>query len=64
MSLDSIGRRNTGLELGWEAAPELWGPPSDETLVSVAAKCRHAPECTIVITPRPKPKPDGVVQPP
>lgn len=40
--------------LGWEADPELWGPPSDETLVSVAAKCQHAPECTI----RPMPKPD------
>ncbi|KUM98192.1 hypothetical protein AQI88_04210 [Streptomyces cellostaticus] len=44
-------------ELGWEADPELWGPPTDETLVSVAANCQHAPECTIVITP--KPKPDG-----
>ncbi|WP_369386211.1 hypothetical protein AB5J72_00155 [Streptomyces sp. CG1] len=31
-------------ELGWEADPELWGPPSDETLVSVAAQCQHAPE--------------------
>ncbi|NEY32039.1 hypothetical protein GTU99_07500 [Streptomyces sp. PRKS01-65] len=42
-------------ELGWEADPELWGPPSEETLASVAAKCQHAPECTIVITPKPKP---------
>ena len=41
-------------KLGWEADPELWGPPSDETLVSVAAKCQHAPDCTIVITPKPK----------
>ncbi|MFD4571372.1 glycine-rich domain-containing protein [Streptomyces sp. NPDC058417] len=41
--------------LGWEADPELWGPPSDETLVSVAAKCQHAPECTI--RPMPKPEP-------
>ncbi|TXJ73308.1 hypothetical protein E2C11_29595 [Streptomyces lavendulae] len=40
--------------LGWEADPELWGPPADETLVSVAAKCQHAPECTI----RPMPKPE------
>ena len=50
--------RETIAALGWEADPELWGPPSDETLVSVAAQCQHAPECTIVITPRPKP---GVV---
>ncbi len=42
-------------ELGWEADQELWGPPSDETLASVAAKCQHAPDCTIIITPRPKP---------
>jgi hypothetical protein len=46
--------RETIAELGWEADPELWGPPSDETLVSVAAKCQHAPECTI----RPMPKPE------
>ncbi|WP_314223515.1 glycine-rich domain-containing protein [Streptomyces zaehneri] len=46
-------------ELGWEADPQLWGPPSDETLGSVAAKCQHTPNCTIVITP--KPKPGGVV---
>lgn len=42
-------------ELGWTADAELWGPPSDETLVSVAAKCQHAPECTI--RPMPKPEP-------
>ncbi|MEU9264570.1 hypothetical protein AB0E04_03825 [Streptomyces sp. NPDC048251] len=46
-------------ELGWEADPQLWGPPSDETLVSVAAKCQHSGDCTIVVTP--KPKPGGVV---
>ena len=46
--------RETIASLGWEADPELWGPPSDETLVSVAAKCQHAPDCTIVITPKPK----------
>ncbi|MYU04385.1 hypothetical protein GTY81_10895 [Streptomyces sp. SID8366] len=40
--------------LGWVADPELWGPPSGETLVSVAAKCQHAPECTI----KPMPKPE------
>jgi hypothetical protein len=42
-------------ELGWEADPELWGPPSDETLVSVAATCQHAPECTIRPMPTPQP---------
>ncbi|MEH0587413.1 hypothetical protein QA942_26335 [Streptomyces sp. B21-106] len=46
-------------ELGWEADPQLWGPPTGETLVAVAAKCQHSPDCTIVITP--KPKPGGVV---
>lgn len=40
--------------LGYTVDPQLWGPPSDETLVSVAAKCQHAPDCTIVITPKPK----------
>ncbi|MFC7817537.1 glycine-rich domain-containing protein [Streptomyces sp. NPDC057367] len=48
--------RETIAALGWGADPELWGPPSDETLVSVAAKCQHAPDCTIVIIPKPKPK--------
>ena len=47
--------RETIAALGWEADAELWGPPSDETLVSVAAKCQHAPECTI--RPMPKPEP-------
>ncbi|WP_137235152.1 hypothetical protein [Streptomyces sp. BPSDS2] len=42
--------------LGYVADAQLWGEPSDETLVSVAAKCQHAPECTIVIIPKPKPK--------
>jgi hypothetical protein len=46
-------------ELGWEADPQLWGPPSEETLVSVAAKCQHSGDCTIVV--QPKPKPGGVV---
>ncbi|MGV9427470.1 glycine-rich domain-containing protein [Streptomyces sp. NPDC003656] len=41
-------------ELGWTADEELWGPPSDETLVSVAAKCQHSPDCAI----RPMPKPE------
>ncbi|MEV5363273.1 hypothetical protein AB0L12_10945 [Streptomyces cellulosae] len=39
--------RETIASLGWTLDPELWGPPSDETLVSVAANCQHAPECTI-----------------
>ncbi|WP_425832013.1 glycine-rich domain-containing protein [Streptomyces fractus] len=42
-------------ELGWRADPELWGPPSDEILASVAAKCQHAPECTIRPMPYPQP---------
>ncbi|MEU3695548.1 hypothetical protein AB0E75_07940 [Streptomyces griseoviridis] len=41
--------------LGWVADPELWGPPSDETPVSVAAQCQHAPECTIRPMPQPEP---------
>ncbi|MFD8233978.1 glycine-rich domain-containing protein [Streptomyces sp. NPDC059696] len=49
--------RETIAALGWVADPELWGPPSDDTLVSVAAKCQHAPDCTIVVQPKPKPKP-------
>lgn len=49
--------RTRGLigKLGYVPDPELWGPPTDELLVSVAAKCQHAPDCTIVITPKPKP---------
>ncbi|MFD3754845.1 glycine-rich domain-containing protein [Streptomyces cyaneofuscatus] len=35
---------------------ELWGEPSDEALVSVAARCQHAPDCSIVTIPKPKPK--------
>ncbi|PCG83322.1 hypothetical protein CIB93_25235 [Streptomyces sp. WZ.A104] len=46
--------RETITSLGYEADPELWGPPSDGTLVSVAAQCQHAPDCTIVIVPKPK----------
>ncbi|WP_251146130.1 hypothetical protein [Streptomyces sp. McG3] len=41
-------------DLGYVADAELWGPPSDETLASVAAKCQHAPDCTIIIVPKPK----------
>ncbi|MFE5243182.1 MULTISPECIES: glycine-rich domain-containing protein [unclassified Streptomyces] len=48
--------RETIAALGYTADPELWGPPSDETLVFVAAQCQHAPDCTIVITPKPKPR--------
>ncbi|MFD3607751.1 glycine-rich domain-containing protein [Streptomyces atroolivaceus] len=47
--------RETIAALGYPLDDELWGPPSDETLASVAAKCQHAPDCTIVITPKPKP---------
>lgn len=41
-------------ELGFTADDELWGPPDEKTFVSIAAKCQHAPECTI----RPMPKPE------
>ncbi|NBE54031.1 glycine-rich domain-containing protein [Streptomyces boluensis] len=41
--------------MGWSADPDLWAPPSDELLVSVAAKCQHAPECTIRPMPTPQP---------
>ncbi|MFJ4826371.1 glycine-rich domain-containing protein [Streptomyces bacillaris] len=41
-------------DLGYVPDAELWGAPSDETLVAVAARCQHAPECTI----RPMPKPE------
>ncbi|MGW3441686.1 glycine-rich domain-containing protein [Streptomyces bacillaris] len=40
--------------LGYLPDAKLWGEPSDETLVAVAARCQHAPECTI----RPMPKPE------
>ncbi|MEU6661284.1 hypothetical protein [Streptomyces sp. NPDC046821] len=53
--LDRTREKIAGLD--WEADPELWGPPSDETLVSVAAKCQHAPSCAI----RPMPKPEWPV---
>lgn len=42
-------------KVGYTADAELWGPPSDETLVSVAANCQHAPECTIRPMPTPQP---------
>ncbi|MGW3628317.1 hypothetical protein [Streptomyces sp. NPDC000880] len=41
--------------MGYEANPELWSAPSDETLVPVAAKCQHAPERTIRPMPTPQP---------
>ncbi|WP_433547583.1 glycine-rich domain-containing protein [Streptomyces sp. CA-294286] len=40
--------------LGFDLDAELWAPPTDDLLVSVAAKCQHAPSCTI----RPMPKPE------
>ncbi|TGB08330.1 hypothetical protein [Streptomyces sp. MZ04] len=42
-------------ECGYAADPELWGPPTDTLLVAVAAKCQHAPECTIRPMPTPQP---------
>lgn len=41
--------------LGYVADLELWSAPSEETWVSVAAKCQHAPECTIRPMPTPQP---------
>ncbi|WP_030777408.1 glycine-rich domain-containing protein [Streptomyces sp. NRRL S-920] len=40
---------------GYAADDELWSAPDDRTLVSVAAKCQHAPECTIRPMPTPQP---------
>lgn len=42
-------------QCGYVADTELWSPPSDQTLVSVAAQCQHAPECTIRPMPTPQP---------
>ncbi|NUP53424.1 MAG: hypothetical protein HOW97_39805 [Catenulispora sp.] len=39
---------------GFKVDPELWRPPTDDSIVSVAANCQHAPSCTI----RPMPKPE------
>ncbi|MEU6238089.1 hypothetical protein [Kitasatospora sp. NPDC047058] len=32
---------------GFAVDPELWRAPTDDSLVSVAAKCQHAPSCSI-----------------
>ncbi|MGA5820782.1 hypothetical protein ACPC54_23315 [Kitasatospora sp. NPDC094028] len=41
---------------GFEVDAELWRAPTDDSLVSVAASCQHAPNCSpIVIIPKPKP---------
>lgn len=42
-------------QCGYVADCELWSAPNDQTLVSVAAKCQHAPECTIRPMPTPQP---------
>ncbi|MFJ1865563.1 hypothetical protein ACIOD1_13110 [Streptomyces sp. NPDC088097] len=41
---------------GYEPDPQLWAGPEDD-LVSVSAKCQHAPNCAI----RPMPKPEWPV---
>ncbi|WP_431780564.1 hypothetical protein [Streptomyces chumphonensis] len=41
-------------EAGYDVDAELWGHPTENVLVSVAANCQHAPSCTI----RPMPKPE------
>lgn len=45
-------------ECGYAPDPELWGHPTENVLVSVAANCQHAPECTIIPMP-PDPGPTG-----
>ncbi|MGP4002216.1 hypothetical protein [Streptomyces sp. 8N706] len=42
-------------ECGYSADEELWGHPTESMLVSVAANCQHAPECTIRPMPNPQP---------
>ncbi|MEV6809827.1 hypothetical protein [Streptomyces sp. NPDC051132] len=47
--------------LGWDVDEELWVAPSDESLVSVAAKCQHSDDSGPIETrrkPKPEPKPD------
>ncbi|MFH9673351.1 glycine-rich domain-containing protein [Streptomyces sp. NPDC017405] len=52
--------RETIGALGWEVDAELWVAPSDESLVSVAAKCQHSDDSGPIVTIS-KPKPKGVV---
>ncbi|MFE7383394.1 hypothetical protein ACFU9F_23840 [Streptomyces zhihengii] len=40
---------------GFDVDQQLWSAPDDEVLVSVAAQCQHAPECTIRPMPTPQP---------
>lgn len=47
--------------LGWATDLELWVAPSDESLVSVAAKCQHSDDSGPIEVrrkPKPEPKPD------
>ncbi|MGW4652525.1 glycine-rich domain-containing protein [Kitasatospora sp. NPDC004289] len=39
---------------GYDVDAELWRAPHDTGLVSVAAQCQHAPECTIRPMPTPQ----------
>ncbi|MFJ2806642.1 glycine-rich domain-containing protein [Kitasatospora sp. NPDC087271] len=41
-------------EAGFEVDQELWRPPTDDSLVTVAASCQHSPSCSI----RPMKKPE------
>ncbi|MGP3979503.1 glycine-rich domain-containing protein [Streptomyces sp. KR80] len=41
-------------ECGYTPDEELWGHPTEGMLVSVAANCQHAPECTIQPMPEPR----------
>ncbi|MFG2638558.1 glycine-rich domain-containing protein [Streptomyces sp. NPDC048362] len=50
----AIDRTRAAIEgLGWDTDRELWVAPSDESLVSVAAKCQHSDDGgPIVIIPK------------
>ncbi|MEU3460128.1 hypothetical protein ABZ721_09230 [Streptomyces sp. NPDC006733] len=41
-------------ECGYTPDAELWGHPTEGVLVSVAANCQHAPDCTIQPMPEPR----------
>ncbi|MEU7433940.1 hypothetical protein AB0B07_24395 [Streptomyces sioyaensis] len=43
--------------LGYAVDEELWGPPTNAELVTVAAQCQHSPSDTGPIKPMPTPRP-------
>lgn len=46
--------KSTIAAAGFQVDQELWAGPLDGS-IPVAAQCQHAPECAIVIIPKPKP---------